>query len=393
MDSTQIMSNIRRAGRLSLAYDVLYQAVKACPVEILSTELMEVTKPEFKKNLLYRVKAREISGRLHELLQLCAELTVVASNNKDLEQREELQLLARFLLEQAEYDSETKSWAAKKNQKGKTSNNLQSAYDPDATCRKKGDEVHVGYVANLAETCADENPVQIVTDYTFEKNNVADTTMAHESIPRLSKTYGTKELYVDGGYSGEEVHNTASVNNVSMYYTNMTGKESSKIPISDFTFEEDKVTHCPAGHPSELSFHNPENGKILAHFNIEVCNKCKAKHSCPTQPKRQAATITISRKQRIAAETRKQILDKDQHRINTSKRAATEGTNSAMKRAHGADKLAVRGENKCRTVFGLKTLAHNFKQLVRCVRGDIRRSLQDAARRHRREQLLASQSA
>lgn len=33
MDSTQIMPNIKRAGRLSLAYDVLAQAVKECPLE------------------------------------------------------------------------------------------------------------------------------------------------------------------------------------------------------------------------------------------------------------------------------------------------------------------------------------------------------------------------
>lgn len=31
MDSTQIMTNIKLAGRLSLVYDVLTQAVKACP--------------------------------------------------------------------------------------------------------------------------------------------------------------------------------------------------------------------------------------------------------------------------------------------------------------------------------------------------------------------------
>ena len=35
VDSTQIMTNIKLAGRLSLAYDVLSQAVKACSPELL----------------------------------------------------------------------------------------------------------------------------------------------------------------------------------------------------------------------------------------------------------------------------------------------------------------------------------------------------------------------
>ncbi|MFZ3130141.1 MAG: hypothetical protein WA125_03325 [Desulfosporosinus sp.] len=45
MDSTQIMSNIKRAGRLALAYDVLLQGIKACPLEILSSEFKEVLEP------------------------------------------------------------------------------------------------------------------------------------------------------------------------------------------------------------------------------------------------------------------------------------------------------------------------------------------------------------
>ncbi len=42
MDSTMLMSNIRMAGRLSLSYDVLTKAVKACPVEILPEQLARV---------------------------------------------------------------------------------------------------------------------------------------------------------------------------------------------------------------------------------------------------------------------------------------------------------------------------------------------------------------
>ncbi len=391
MDSTQIMPNIRRAGRLSLAFDVLSQAVKACPLEILPDHLAEVVKPEFRKTLLYRVKAREIPGRLEKLLQLSAEFIQIVAEHEQLQEKEEFKILARFLIEQAESDADSHRWTASKGKH--TSNNLQTAYDPDATCRKKGDKVHVGYVANLAETCADENPVQLIADYMLEKNNVADTTMAQESIPRLAKTYETKEMYVDGGYSGEKVHETAKEHNVSMYYTNMTGKESGKIPVSEFEIQENKITQCPAGHPSALSYHDEKTGKITAHFDISFCQDCEAKHACPMKPKRQAGVVVITRKQRIAAETRKKLKDKKQHRINTSKRAATEGTNSAIKRGHGASKLAVRGHSKCRTVFGLIALAHNFKQTVRCKLGDIRRSLQDAERRRRKGEIVATGTA
>ena len=60
-----------------------------------------------------------------------------------------------------------------------------------------------------------------------------------------------------------------------------------------------------------------------------------------------------SQKSVIAADTRKEIEDKEQRRANTSKRTAIEGTNSALKRGQGADKLDVRGKIKCRLAMGM----------------------------------------
>ncbi|WP_427910095.1 hypothetical protein [Pelotomaculum schinkii] len=40
-----------------------------------------------------------------------------------------------------------------------------------------------------------------------------------------------------------------------------------------------------------------------------------------------------------------------------------EGTNSALKRGQGANKLYVRGQVKCSLVLGMKIIGHNFQQL------------------------------
>ena len=74
MDSSFFMSNIKLAGRLSLAYDVLLQAIKACPEDILPDNLKEVLKPEFKTDLLYRSRSSQVPGRLQEMLGLSAAL-------------------------------------------------------------------------------------------------------------------------------------------------------------------------------------------------------------------------------------------------------------------------------------------------------------------------------
>lgn len=61
------------------------------------------------------------------------------------------------------------------------------------------------------------------------------------------------------------------------------------------------------------------------------------------------------------------MLIKNNIKENTSKRAAIEGTNSALKRAHGIGKLRVRGLNKCNVVVGLKITAHNFKRFAKYI--------------------------
>ena len=99
MDSTQIMSNIRRAGRPALSYDVLKQAVKACPQALLTPELLAVLEPEFKKSLLCKVKSREVAGRLEGVLRFCAELITIVSPREKLREQQEFKILARFFAE------------------------------------------------------------------------------------------------------------------------------------------------------------------------------------------------------------------------------------------------------------------------------------------------------
>ncbi|HVJ49870.1 hypothetical protein [Desulfitobacterium sp.] len=156
MDSTQIMSNIKRAGRLALAYDVLLQGIKACPPEILSSDFKEVLDPHYKTILLYKLKDTEVSSRLEKLLNLGGELSQLVKDNLELQMRPEIKVLVRFLKEQTLYDDERKVWLAKEN-KDIDASSLQSAFDAVATFRKKAGKSHVGYVANFAETCADTN--------------------------------------------------------------------------------------------------------------------------------------------------------------------------------------------------------------------------------------------
>ena len=62
-------------------------------------------------------------------------------------------------------------------------------------------------------------------------------------------------------------------------------------------------------------------------------------------------------------------------RENTSKRAAIEETNSALKRSQYADKLRVRNKEKCKLQIGFKIIGYNFKQFHRSIKKAFKKRL------------------
>ena len=78
MDSTMIESNIKKAGRLALAFDGLNHAVKVIPDFKLTEVLKEVSKPNFKTSILYRVGSEKLNPHLNYLLNLGAKALEIA---------------------------------------------------------------------------------------------------------------------------------------------------------------------------------------------------------------------------------------------------------------------------------------------------------------------------
>lgn len=99
MDSTLISSNIKKAGRLALALDVLEKTIKKVPHEFLSDKLKEVTKEGYTRTLLYKTKSSEIENRLEYVIDLCVELKEIIQGNENLSSNNELLLLERLINE------------------------------------------------------------------------------------------------------------------------------------------------------------------------------------------------------------------------------------------------------------------------------------------------------
>lgn len=222
MDTTMFMSNIKKAGRLVLAYDVLEKAVKAIPEVNRPQELAKVLEEGFKTDTLYRSKPSENDSRLEKLLAMCLESQNVLEGIPQMHDCDELRILRRFLSEQAYIEAGTGHLKAKEN-KDIATNSLQSVYDEDATYRKKGTKGQSGYVLEISETCAKDNPFQLITDYKVDKNNKSDVEIIQNRLPKICSNTGCTDLYVDGGFHSEDVVRLGNENHVDIHFTNLNG--------------------------------------------------------------------------------------------------------------------------------------------------------------------------
>ena len=58
------MSNIEKAGRLALAFDVMIKTIKAIPEEKLTIELSDASKPSVDTDILYRSRSDEADSSI-----------------------------------------------------------------------------------------------------------------------------------------------------------------------------------------------------------------------------------------------------------------------------------------------------------------------------------------
>lgn len=360
MDSTMFMSNIKKAGRIALAFDVLYMAVKTIPEEKLTDELKEVLKPEFKTQTIYRSKPSEGESKLEMLLNLCLEAKNIIENISCINNQDTLRILTRFIKEQAIMDEETKSLKAKDN-KDIPSNSLQSAYDEDATYRIKGGKGQSGYVLNIAETCSEDNPFQVITDYQVDQNIKSDVELLNDRLPEIKENTDLKDLYLDGGYYSDKVAELEKENQVELHFTNLSGRNpSKKQSVTDYQIDEttDLIVKCPKGYaPIHTGI---TKSQTVAHFPLTACSTCELRGKCHCKKQKKSYVVRINLKSVKTAKEREKILIN--RKENTSMRAAIEGTNSALKRGHNLSKLQVRGQVKSTTHTGFKVIAQNFKR-------------------------------
>ena len=256
MDSTMVQSNIRKMSRLQLLVEIIHRFFRMLSEEEQKEyeELFSGYVKEDSLHYCYRVNRDEIDGRL---VQVGKDLSAMLEHFEKVHGDEKAyQHAFRVFSEHFRFEQECLVLKESKDLGGKT---LQSPDDEQATFRTKSRESSRGYVANITETCDEENDLQLISRVNVAPNTTDDQQLLAEDIENLKERMEFDELYTDAGYTGETAAKATEGHQVKQYVSAIKGrkKEKDALQLEDFTVtrnDDGTVTAivCPNGHSGEL---------------------------------------------------------------------------------------------------------------------------------------------
>ncbi len=382
MDSTQILSNIADQSRLELLVEALQRLYRVLD-EADQARHQEVFAPYLKESAgqyTYRLRGKEavwqhieqvgivLDGLLTQLAAYQAEpvYQTVQRFFEDNFKRVEAQV-------QAKTNAEISPGC------------LQSLDDLEATYRVKGGHAYKGYVANLSETCAPENPVQLITQTQTAPNRTSDIQLLQEALPDLKRRTGLTQLVSDGAYVSAAVDQQMRNEQVSLLTTGLTGelphKKPGKLALSDFEMHLDPhgcVTQatCPTGQIAQIRPSNSGKSFRLI-FDPPTCQACPhyAAGHCPVKTsKRKPAIVLPVPKERANSSQRRRRFEQCKAEARAL-RPAIEATVFHLKHTFRNGKVRVRGLLRTTEVVIGAALAVNLRRIYRCETGKLRGKL------------------
>jgi hypothetical protein len=247
------------------------------------------------------------------------------------------------------------------------SRTMNSPTDPEATYRAKAGVGHVGYVANLEESCGAAGTV--VTNYDYDLNTHSDSAFLREFVDDAAGGPDGALLVADGAYDGCDNVDYAAKRGVRLVTTDMVGREP-KACLADFEWSEDgrELLRCAAGHEPEKCYYTESTGQCKVAFDPSCCEGCPHRTECGPRPgKAGRASFTTSAKAARRSRRRRE-MESPGFEAYRRLRNGAETVPSALRRNFRLD-LLPRGRIAGKLFFGAKVAALNFRKYLRFLGG------------------------
>jgi len=425
LDSTHVLSNIAVLTRLGLFVETVTQFLKVVRQE--APDVFSTLKAGYARRYLDRegyfsdAKREQARRRLPVVAQDAYDLVRACESEAAVNGLPAFGLLKRLVDEQCEVvepedndrgdqgpgDGEggVHSGGPKvrlREPKTVASDSLQSPHDPDATYGHKGK----GYEVQVAETCGDGNPYQLVTATAVNGAHESDQKALLPMVEQLAESEMLPEaLLADTGYgSGANIVECAERgvdllapvqdpdapaapeqfaqaiaqevdvqaepqvpaigSDAGVVEPNATEHDAPAAPLGlnafwfDFTCHE--ITACPGG-AAPMSQHLA-GGQLIADFPSAACATCPLASACPTRELASGGRQLRRSPAVIATEIRQDEQRGPTFKELYRKRSGVESTNEELKGRHGLGGLRVRCRPRVELAARLKALALNVKR-------------------------------
>jgi hypothetical protein len=357
-DSTLVGSNIRRYGRVDLLVTVLRR---------MHEELSEEDRERWKERFAPWLKEEFCRGiRPSKVEETLADLGehyhwMVDTLEAGYGDTESYGLVERVF---REHFHRWEDVTAVRDEPA--SDTLQSPDDPEATYRKKGDQISRGYVLHVSETAVPEQPVQLITDVSVEPNTTDDAKLLGERLPGLADRYPELEEYhTDAAYGSPANDAVMEERGILHVQTAVKGAKAKNpsMHVEEVGPSSYQVT-CGAGRTEEALL---EGKSFRATFPGALCDRCPLRKKCPAR--------RLNSGDRSYRFTHADYLRWKRHRALESLpperqklRPNVEATIREFKHPMRRGKLRVKGLQAARRVLYLKAVMINFRRLRKYMR-------------------------
>lgn len=384
LDSTQVFGLVSRMSRVESLRQTLRLAL-----EELAEGVEVEARPEqwplwwtlyVENRLDYRASREVLESKLAEAGVAAAQILAWLKQHPQLAAGEQARLLARvfaeqFVLEAGEFRPRGKGELE--------SGRVQNPLDPEATygVKQQGGEAksHVGYKAQVAETVverqleAGEPTANFITAIAIQPAHHSDEAGA-QVIAQAQASLGLEPppvLYVDGAYVSaaklvEAAHQgrelIGPVQPAPRQYPDQFTMEHFQVDV------ERRSATCPAGKPNDRS-NRVVGGKYPGQYRFEwkpsTCAACKLRDRCLGKGLGHKTIVVGEHHSALQARRVEQKTESFRQRLHH--RAAIEGTQSELVRAHGLRRARYRGQAMVQLQAWLTGAACNLKRWLRRV--------------------------
>lgn len=370
MDSTQIASNILDMSRLQLLVEGiqrLWRVLSEAEQQAYQDWLGEYVRSG-SGQYVYRVKGKEATAA-HTLQVGQIIYRLLAKTKTAYEQTPTYQVLSRLLRENFNV-SETAVQVKPNEEIG--AGCLQSLDDLEATFRRKGPAEFKGYVANLAQTCNPDNPLQLITKVQVAPNNVDDADLLAQAVPGLKARTDLTTLYADGAYGSPAADEQLNEHQVELFQTGIRGKApaADKLNLSHFTFTTtDKgkpiTITCPNG--QQVIVDPGRTTGYIARFDPLVCQTCPfgLQNRCRATPGKNDPSFKLSFTQHEVNWAKRRKRFESTHQLGKNPRAAIEAAVRSVKHPFPAGQLPVRGLFRATCMLVASAAMSNIRSIWR----------------------------